>query len=86
MSTYKFDMNSIEEMYSYGLFEAVDSIFKFMTKQIKRENIILLENRSEDKKLYSVEIFHDVDTLHKFYHNFMDKHKISFLTLCDLNK
>ena len=86
MSTYKFDMNSIEEMYSYGLFEAVDSIFQFMNKQIKRENIILLENRSENKDDYSVEIFHDVDTLNKFYQNFMDSHKISFLTLCELNK
>ena len=86
MSTYKFDMNSIEEMYSYGLFEAVDSIFQFMNKQIKRENIILLEHRAEDKEHYSVEIFHDADALHTFYENFMDNHKISFLTLCELNK
>ena len=86
MSTYKFNLNSIEEMYSYGLFDAVDSIFQFMNKQIKKDNIIFLENKTGNNGDCSVEIFHDVDTLNKFYHDFMDTHKISFLTLCELNK
>ena len=86
MNTFKFDLNSIEEMYSYGLFEPVDSIFQFMYKQIKKDNIIILEKKAVDNGNCTLEVFDDVDNLNKFYHKFMNNHKISFLTLYELNK
>ena len=86
MNTYKFDLNSIEELYSYGLFDTVDSIFQFMKKQVKNENLIILENRSHDMETNAIKLFHDTDELNQFYNSFMDNHKIPFNVLCDLPK
>lgn len=51
MKNFKFNLRSLEEMYSYGLVDPIDSIFEFMHHEIKTEIQSSLSNNIPQTKI-----------------------------------
>ena len=84
MKTYRFDLNTIEEMNSYGMIDAVSEIFDFMSNQMKKGNTVILERRNKQMNPYTVEIFHDSHDLQDFYDEFQENKHVSFKTMFEV--
>ena len=76
MKNFKFNLNSLEEMYSYGLVDPVDSIFEFMKQQINLGHPIILEKQTNPTKGSKMICFHDVSDLNQFYNDFIKKNHL----------
>ena len=73
MKNFKFNLRSLEEMYSYGLVDPIDSIFEFMHHEIKNGNSIIIEQQhptNEDSKSI---FFTENSALNLFYNEFTKK-------------
>ena len=77
MSTIKFDLNSIERLVEYKQTEIINSIFDYISSEIKRGNPVLFERKKED--VVPSNIFHNEQELTSFYDDFLEEKKPFFL-------
>jgi hypothetical protein len=73
MKNFKFNLRSLEEMYSYGLVDPIDSIFEFMHQEIKNGNSIVFEQQHLKNEHSSPIFFTENSSLNDFYNEFSKK-------------
>ena len=83
MKKYKFNINFLEQIYSYGLIDPLDSIFQFMMQEIKKGNIIVFEKQKSFENNSEVFFFHETSELHLYIHQFMKKNRPSLKVLLE---
>ena len=86
MKNFKFNLNSLEEMYSYGLVDPLDSIFEFMKQQIHLGHPIILEKQTNPTEASELICFHDVSDLNQFYNEFIKKNHLPLNVLLEQRK
>jgi hypothetical protein len=77
MTTIKIDLNSIERLVEYKQTAVINSIFDYISTEIKRGNPVLFERKQED--LVRSKIFHNDQELTSFYDHFLEEKKPFFL-------
>jgi hypothetical protein len=86
MKNFKFNLNSLEEMYSYGLVDPVDSIFEFMKEKIYLGHPIILEKQINTTEGSEMICFHDISDLKRFYNMFIKKNHLPLNVLLEQRK
>lgn len=76
MSTIKIDLNAIERLVEYKQTAVINSIFSYISLEIKRGNPVLFERRKED--VVTSNIFHNEQELTSFYDDFLEEKKPFF--------
>jgi len=84
MSTFTFDLNTIENIYSSGLINEVDEIFNFMLNKIKNGNVVFLVRKVETNHIDTVEIFCENAALLNYQNKFMHQHRVSLNKLFEM--
>jgi hypothetical protein len=84
MSTFTFDLNTIENIYSSGLINEVDEIFNFMSNKIKNGNIVFLVRKIDQSATETVEIFCENAALLSYQNKFMQQHHVSLNKLFEM--
>ncbi len=77
MSTFTFDLSTIENIYFSGLINEVDEIFNFMSNKIKDGNIVFLVRKLDQNHTETIEIFCENADLLSYQNKFMLLHHIS---------
>jgi hypothetical protein len=77
MSTFTFDLNTIENIYFSGLINEVDEIFNFMSNKIKNGNVVFLVRKLDQNNTETVEIFCENTDLLNYQNKFMQQHRVS---------
>ena len=77
MSTFTFDLSTIENIYSSGLTNEADDIFNFMFTKIENGNVVFLVRKLDENHTETVEIFCENAALLNFQNKFMYEHRIS---------
>jgi hypothetical protein len=80
MTTIKIDLNSIERLVEYKQTAVINSIFDYISTEIKRGNPVLFERKQED--LVPSNIFHNDQELTSFYDHFLEEKKPFFYSNC----
>ena len=76
MSTIKLDLNSIERLVEYKQTAVINSIFDYISSEIKRGNPVLFERKQEN--VVPNNIFHNEQELISFYDDFLEEKKPFF--------
>lgn len=84
MSTFTFDLNTIENIYSSGLINEVDEIFNFMSNKIKNGKVVFLVRKSDENHTETVEIFCENADLINYQNKFMRQHHVSLNNLFEM--
>jgi hypothetical protein len=84
MSTFTFDLNTIENIYFSGLINEVDEIFNFLSNKIKTGDVVFLVRKADESHTDAVEIFCENADLLKFQNNFMQQHRVSLSNLFEM--
>lgn len=84
MSTFTFDLNTIENIYFSGLINEVDEIFSFTSNKIKNGNVVFLVRKQEENHTDTVEIFCENADLLNFQNKFMHQHCVSLNKLFEM--
>ena len=84
MSTFTFDLNSIENIYFSGLINEVDEIFNFMYIKIKNGNVVFLVRKIDESHTNTVEIFCENADLLNYQNKFMHQHRVSLNKLFEM--
>ena len=77
MATIKIDLNSIERLVEYKQTAVINSIFDYISTEIKRGNPVLFERKQED--VIPSNIFQNEQELTSFYDHFLEEKKPFFL-------
>ena len=77
MSTFTFDLSTIENIYLSGLTNEVDEIFNFMFTKIENGNVIFLVRKLDENYSAPLEIFCENSALLIYQNKFMHQHRIS---------
>ena len=81
MSTFTFDLNTIENIYFSGLINEVDEIFNFMSNKVKTGNVVFLVRKIDESHTDTVEIFCENADLLTYQNKFMQQHRVSLNNL-----
>lgn len=84
MSTFTFDLSTIENIYFSGLINEVDEIFNFMSNKIKAGNIVFLVRKLNQNNIETVEIFCENAALLNYQNKFMHQHRITLDKLFEM--
>jgi hypothetical protein len=84
MSTFTFDLNTIENIYFSGLINEVDEIFNFMYIKIKNGNVVFLVRKIDESHTNTVEIFCENADLLNYQNKFMHQHRVSLNKLFEM--
>lgn len=84
MSTFTFDLSTIENIYFSGMINEVDEIFNFMSNKIKHSNVIFLVRKLDENHTDTVEIFCEHAELLSYQNKFMHQHHVSLNNLFDM--
>lgn len=84
MSTFTFDLSTIENIYFSGLINEVDEIFNFMSNKIKAGNIVFLVRKLNQNNTETVEIFCENAALLSYQNKFMHQHRITLDKLFEM--
>ena len=76
MPTIKLDLNSIERLIEYKQTAVINSIFDYISIEIKRGNSVLFERRQENFE--ATKVFHSDLELTSFYDRFLEEKKPFF--------
>jgi hypothetical protein len=77
MSSFTFDLSTIENIYLSGLTNEVDEIFNFMFTKIENGNVVFLVRKLNQNNTETVEIFCENTDLLNYQNKFMQQHRIS---------
>jgi hypothetical protein len=77
MSTFTFDLSTIENIYLSGLTNEVDEIFNFMFTKIENGNVVFLVRKLDQNNTETIEIFCENAALLSYQNKFMHQHRIS---------
>jgi hypothetical protein len=83
MKKFKFNLNALEQLYSYGLIDPLDSIFRFMMQEIKKGNTLVLEKQKKMENNSEVFFFHETSELQRYINLFMEKNRPSLAVLLE---
>ena len=84
MSTFTFDLNTIENIYFSGLINEVDEIFNFMSNKVKTGNVVFLVRKIDESHTDTVEIFCENADLLTYQNKFMQQHRVSLSNLFEM--
>lgn len=76
MSTTKIDLNAIERLVEYKQTAVINSIFDYISSEIKKGNPVLFERKQED--VVPCNIFHNEKELTSFYDDLLEEKKPFF--------
>jgi len=76
MSTIKIDLNAIERLVDYKQTAVINSIFDYISSEIKRGNHVAFERKMEN--VVPSNIFHNEQELTSFYDDFLEEKKPFF--------